>query len=52
MLAGMQPVAVRFATDGQWEVRDVPAGTYMVDVRGTQYPLVVPSTGFVLLKAD
>lgn len=49
VLEGMQPVAVRFVTDGYWEMRDLPAGQYMADVRGQQYHVTVPSGGFVTI---
>ena len=52
MLPGMKPEVVRFATDGYWEVRDVPAGSYLAEVDGVTYPVVVPSTGFAVLGAQ
>ncbi|MGK0430874.1 MAG: hypothetical protein ACJA0V_000004 [Planctomycetota bacterium] len=52
LLAGMLPVAVRFVTDGYWEMRDIPAGQYMVEVRGQQYSVVVPASGFVTIDGQ
>jgi len=52
MLDGMVPEAVRFATDNQWEVRDLAPGSYEAEIRGATYAVVVPSTGFVLLTAN
>lgn len=46
---GMTPEAVRFATDGYWEVGDLRAGSYLAEMNGQTYPVVVPSTGFAVL---
>ncbi|MGK0300080.1 MAG: hypothetical protein ACI89X_000948 [Planctomycetota bacterium] len=52
VLEGMQPVAVRFATDDHWEMSALPAGSYIAEVRGVQYPVVVPSSGFWTLEGQ
>ena len=52
MLVGMAPEAVRFATDGHWEVGGLPAGSYFAEVNGQTYPVVVPVAGFAVLTGQ
>lgn len=52
MLLGMVPEAVRFATDGNWEMSGLPAGSYLAEVDGVTYPIVVPSMGFAVLTTE
>lgn len=52
VLDGMEPESVRFVTDGYWDMSDLPAGSYVATVRGVQYPVVVPSSGFVTLSGQ
>ncbi|MEO6594074.1 MAG: hypothetical protein ABIP94_04910 [Planctomycetota bacterium] len=50
-LAGMTPVVVRFASQANdWEVSDVPAGNYRAWIGDTEYPVTVPSGGWVDLQ--
>tara|TARA_R110002096_G_scaffold296_10_gene1697 strand:+ start:24 stop:2684 length:2661 start_codon:yes stop_codon:yes gene_type:complete len=52
VLDGMTPVAIRFATDGYWQMDDLPPGQYRAEVLGQEFSVVVPSSGFVTLEAQ